>query len=796
MSDPQASKGETGDHEEVDSSAATAAESSPSAEEHDITGTSEDQGSLDWPAEDPEATSGEAAASGAAESESSEGSTDSEGSENSEDSEAAAPAWPEHDESAVESTQRLETIGHAEGASSEETSPEETSPAGTSSEETPAEESPPAEPGPGDSGSAGPADDPPTVQLAVIPPTVVEKPPSDGQRSPGTSDVAGSGSPGASRPADPADFGMPPGGATSGVPRLLGSPGARALPESEPATGGSVDGGDGGEGVVAGTSAVGSGAESSAETAPVGGGDTAAARDDLATGGEGTATGGGEVAGGGERNPDAEVSRGDPPDTVGAAGGSGSGGGARRFHWKRVRERMGRRSAITAVSLAGVIVLGLVAVLGTTTWFGDVLNPRADPPAPVRLDPAVSGLDSSARMPTRQGLSRALEGVVADPALSDLGGTVLDSRTGKVLWSRNADRGMVPASTNKLLTSCAALLAVDHDFRFSTKVVRGQDPGSVVLVGGGDPTLSALPEGRSSVYPDAARLDELVRKIRSSTSGEIDSVKVDVSRYSGPTLAEDWDQGDVRNGYIAPVRPVMLDGGREDPTDIHSPRSEHPALDAARELASRLGASTESVSTTTVRGSTSTLAEVRSPPLRDLVRKLLRDSDNVLAEAVARQVAVATGHEPSFSGAVRAVRSVLERNGFDLSGVELVDGSGLADADRLPPRLLGELLRTASAPADGPSGRSARLRPVLTAVPIAGATGSLAGRYDGPASEARGWVRAKTGTLTGANALAGTVVTKDGRLLSFAFVSNGSQPNAARPALDRVAAKLRSCGCR
>ncbi|WP_017972932.1 D-alanyl-D-alanine carboxypeptidase/D-alanyl-D-alanine endopeptidase [Actinopolyspora halophila] len=730
MSDPQAPKGETDDHEELGSSADTAAESSPSSGGNDVTSASEEQDPFDWPTAAPEKTPEEVDESG------------------SEGTAGGDPEWPEHDESAVESTQRLEAVGRAE------------------------------ETGSRDSGSGDPASDPPTVQLAIVPPSVVEKPPSggpappDGQRAVEPSEETGSGASGGTRPADPADFGMPPAGASPGVPRLLGVSGTRAVPGPARATGDGADSGDGGDGAAAEASAVSSGTEPSAEAAPTADGDT---------------------AGGVGRNPDAEAPRDDPPEKTGTGGDSGFG---KRVGWKRVRERMSRKRVLIAVSLVGVIALGVVAVLGGTTWFGDVLRPRADAPALVRLNPSVSGLDPSARMPSRSGLSRALEDVVSDPALNDLGGTVLDSRTGKVLWSRNDDRGMVPASTNKLLTSCAALLAVDHDFRFSTKIVRGQDPGSIVLVGGGDPTLSALPEGQSSVYPDAARLDELVRKIRSSTSGEINSVKVDVSRYSGPTLAADWAQGDVENGYIAPVRPVMLDGGREDPTDIHSPRSRHPALDAARELASRLGAPTESVSTTTMRGSTSTLAEVRSPPLRDLVRKLLRDSDNVLAEAVARQVAVTTGHEPSFSGAVRAVRSVLERNGFDLSGVELVDGSGLSDTDRLPPRLLGELLRTAGAPADGPSGRSARLRPVLTAVPIAGASGSLAGRYDGPASEARGWVRAKTGTLTGANALAGTVVTADGRLLSFAFISNGSQPNEARPALDRVAAKLRSCGCR
>ncbi|HEX8866844.1 MAG TPA: D-alanyl-D-alanine carboxypeptidase, partial [Lentzea sp.] len=75
--------------------------------------------------------------------------------------------------------------------------------------------------------------------------------------------------------------------------------------------------------------------------------------------------------------------------------------------------------------------------------------------------------------------------------------------------------------------------------------------------------------------------------------------------------------------------------------------------------------------------------------------------------------------------------------------------------------------------------------------------GTLAGRYGGNASAGKGWVRAKTGTLTGVNALAGVVVDVDGRVLVFAFMSasNGDPETAVRPALDVMAAALRGCGC-
>lgn len=120
-------------------------------------------------------------------------------------------------------------------------------------------------------------------------------------------------------------------------------------------------------------------------------------------------------------------------------------------------------------------------------------------------------------------------------------------------------------------------------------------------------------------------------------------------------------------------------------------------------------------------------------------------------------------------------------------GAQFHDGSGLDRADRLTANLLTALLVKAGDP-DRPE-----LRPVLTGLPVAGFTGTLTSRYtDGAA----GVVRAKTGTLTGVNTLAGTVVDQDGRLLAFAFLTaDTTDPGAAQSALDRTASALAACGC-
>ncbi|WP_461027603.1 D-alanyl-D-alanine carboxypeptidase, partial [Streptomyces sparsus] len=90
------------------------------------------------------------------------------------------------------------------------------------------------------------------------------------------------------------------------------------------------------------------------------------------------------------------------------------------------------------------------------------------------------------------------------------------------------------------------------------------------------------------------------------------------------------------------------------------------------------------------------------------------------------------------------------------------------------------------------------LRPLLTGLPVAGFNGTLGRRYASAESAAgAGLVRAKTGTLTGVNSLAGTVVDADGRLLAFAFLTTGTtDPYGAQAVLDRLAATVAGCGCR
>jgi len=448
-------------------------------------------------------------------------------------------------------------------------------------------------------------------------------------------------------------------------------------------------------------------------------------------------------------------------------------------------------------ALVGIAVLVLVAaVVAAAAWLSRP-DPDAEavPPQPpaVTAEPKVTPVADTAPQPTPAGLAAALEPALADPNLGELTGRVSDAATGRVLWQRDAGRPMQPASTTKVLTAAAALLTLDRDATLTTTVIAAdqrRDPGLVVLHGGGDPTLSAAPAGTDSWYRGAARIADLAEQVRRSGI-RATAVQVDVSAYTGPTMAPGWDPLDIEGGDIAPMEPVMLDGGRTQPVSETSRRSHTPALDAGRALAAALGVDPDTV---TVRSGPYTggqqIAAVQSPPLIERLRVMMVASDNVLAESIGREVAAARGLPRSFDGATRAVLDTLREAGIDLRGAHLADTSGLSVDDRLSAADLDAVVLAAAG--DG----EPALRPLVDLLPIAGGSGTLSHRYlDFAAGRAAaGWLRAKTGSLTGTNALAGIVTDAAGRVLTFTFLSNNAGPTG-RTALDTLAATLRGCGC-
>jgi D-alanyl-D-alanine carboxypeptidase/D-alanyl-D-alanine-endopeptidase (penicillin-binding protein 4) len=448
--------------------------------------------------------------------------------------------------------------------------------------------------------------------------------------------------------------------------------------------------------------------------------------------------------------------------------------------------------------LVGVAVLLLVAVVVTVGAMLTAGGPSSeaalavDPqPAPAAAEPAVFGLAHTAPEPTPNLLTATIAPFVADPNLGRLTGRVTDAVTGTELWAQGASIPMQPASTNKVLTAASALLALDRDATLTTTVHADLDsPGVVILRGGGDPTLSAAGPKTQTWYRNAARISDLADQIRKSGTS-VRSVMVDLSAYSGPTMAPGWDPLDIQNGDIAPIESVMLDGGRTQPVSVESRRSNTPGLDAGRALAAALGVNPAKVGvvhSTVPEGDA--IASVQSPPLMERLRDMMNASDNVMAESIGREVAAALGRPQSFDGAAAAVLKEIGDAGISTDGATLVDSSGLSIDDRLTAETLDGVVGTAT------GDEEPRLRPLVDLLPIAGGSGTLSNRFldTDPGRDSLGFLRAKTGSLTGTNALAGIVTDASGRVLTFSLISNDAGPTG-RTSIDALAAALRSCGC-
>ena len=460
-----------------------------------------------------------------------------------------------------------------------------------------------------------------------------------------------------------------------------------------------------------------------------------------------------------------------------------------------------RGTGVVPVLLTALLVVLVLAVGAAAGLLGgrglrqaqDPLPPlgvptgRATPAAVAAATAAPSALPSSGggTAPTAAAVQAALAGPLADPRLGGrTSGQVVVLGSGAVLASFAPDLGVAPASTAKIATAAAALTALGAAARVTTTVVAGPTPGAVTLVGAGDPTLSAAAVGAPTTYAGAARVSDLAAAVTATLADTpVTAVYVDGAAFSGPTTAPGWAPEDAPSEYGAPVTAAMVDGARDTPDA--TVRSGTPDIAAGQALAAALGVPDVPVAATTTAPSTDVLGSVQSAPVAVLVQEMLKESDNVLAEVLARLVAMGTGQPASFEGAAAAVRAVLPE-----AGTGLVDGSGLSVLDRVTAADLTAVL--------GRVAGAENLRPIALMLPVAGWDGTLRDRFlTAPDSAGAGRVRAKTGTLTGVSCLAGLVVTSSGRLLAFAVLADQVPATYggtldAEAALDRVAAALAS----
>ena len=408
----------------------------------------------------------------------------------------------------------------------------------------------------------------------------------------------------------------------------------------------------------------------------------------------------------------------------------------------------------------------------------------AQPPSPAPSVLPAAAPDTGAA-PSPAGI-RAAIGPAVSKNLTSGAALVVDPASGSVLYEAGSAAPLTPASNAKLATAVAALTVLGPTRRIATNVVvRDRD---VYLVGGGDPTLASV-----STDPSIPTLAQLAEKTLTQVgSGTALSLHYDDSAFAGPTLAAGWSSSYPRIGEVAPVTALMVDQGRVSPGGL--PRVSDPARQAAKQFARLLragGVTVTSVDRAKAPADATVIATVESPPVSRIVQSMLTESENTYAEALGHLVGGAKLANPSFDGGALATREVLAALKIDTGGFHLADASGLSRDDRMTARTLAAVL-TAVVLQTHPE-----LDYIATGLPIAGLTGTLAERYATPATAAgRGFVHAKTGTLTGVIAESGIVLAASGRQLVFSFIATRVKNlDAMRRTLDGIASTLATCGC-
>lgn len=343
----------------------------------------------------------------------------------------------------------------------------------------------------------------------------------------------------------------------------------------------------------------------------------------------------------------------------------------------------------------------------------------------------------------------------ASAAHQSLIGIEVRRLSGERLYAINADKLFTPASVVKLATSYAALRHLGRETRFKTEllsaspIVEGQLTGDVWLKGHGDPTL------------DHQALDALAGALSELGINQIDGDLVaDASLFEGPAYPPGWMWDDLRFAFAAPVSALRLAASGS--VSLEDAPERQVVLRLQERLAAMGITLAGSLRVGQAPPDATVLARHDSPTVGEIVRLVNKDSNNLYAETLVRQLGVrqASG---SHAAGMAVLRETLGEVGWTPDTYRLADGSGLSRYDAVTPSQMTRLLLAASRMPEAPA--------FMTSLPVAGRDGTLATRMRG--TRAEGVVWAKTGTMSGVSSLCGYVMPPGQEPLAFAVMVNG-----------------------
>lgn len=358
------------------------------------------------------------------------------------------------------------------------------------------------------------------------------------------------------------------------------------------------------------------------------------------------------------------------------------------------------------------------------------------------------------------------------------------SAHGRLIYRRNADALLEPASNNKLLTAVGILNYAKPDDKIVTAAVAQAPPaggvvkGNLWLVGGGDGMLTT--PGYKTSFTEVGQTDvpfaQLADNIKAAGITEISGDIVgDDSRYDAERYVPSWPNRYKREDTVGPMSALIVNDGvtgyskdPDKPAKVRLPGD--PPVLAAETLKSYLEQRGVKITGTAVAGKApSGTAEVArlETSIEDELTEMLSFSDNTTAELVNKEIGLRASGTGTTVAGTKATIAVLEKLGIDTRGLVVNDGSGLDDGNRLTCDLLNTLLDK-----QGPESGLAK------GLSIWGQRGTLRKRTKGNGLE--GKVLAKTGTLTNppVASLAGFETTKSGDVLTFSFIQNGPKTDA------------------
>lgn len=381
---------------------------------------------------------------------------------------------------------------------------------------------------------------------------------------------------------------------------------------------------------------------------------------------------------------------------------------------------------------------------------------------------------------------------------------IAEISSGKVVASQNAKRVFIPASTMKCVTAASALMSLPSGSPFVTAaeikgvVADGVLEGNLYIAGGGDPTLDSRHFKESRGFAGQVA-DWLVKEGIDSVAGDI---LIDTSVYpeigvSPYWLLEDtpWEYGaglygiNYRdNSFAMTVYPgeAVIDapydievvnhlrhGGKGDVTAMRGEGSSiltltgsvagnkgytsrysipMPWMALYNDLEKTLGKSGIGLGydPDIAEAGVKKRMEHKSPLRDDILRVMMFKSDNLFAEGMLRALVLHDSGDRSFAEAVKKECAVLSDKGYGLAGQKIVDGSGLAVANRLSPAFMGDMLRGM---AHNPG--------YVALFPKAGVEGTVAGLLAG--SRLKGRLALKSGSMSGVLCYAGYKLDTQGR---------------------------------